>query len=83
LIKASMADKNQKILNATEDALQSHLQALDEAGNKGVNMRKIAQDPSLLKPLESLDNVQERAQVSKILSKLAKYEERGQLAAMI
>lgn len=80
LTKASMVEKNQKILSSTEDALQSHLQALDEAGNKGVNMRKIAQDPSLLKSLESLDNVQERAQVSKILSKLAKYEEKGQIS---
>jgi len=80
LTKTALAEKNQKVLNMTEDALQSHLASLDKAGNAGVDMRKIAQDPGIMKSLESLDNVEERSQVSKLLGKLAKYEEKGTIS---
>ena len=80
LTKTALAEKNQKVLNMTEEALQSHLASLDKAGNAGVDMRKIAQDPGIMKSLESLDNVEERAQVSKLLGKLAKYEEKGTIS---
>lgn len=79
LTKASLVEKNEKVLKTTEDLLQNHLTKLDAAGNAGVDMRKIAQDPGLLKSLESLDNVEERAQVTKLLNKLAKYEEKGNI----
>lgn len=79
LTKTALAEKNQKVLDVTEETLQNHLASLDKAGNAGVDMRKIAQDPGIMKSLESLDNVEERAQVSKLLSKLAKYEEKGKI----
>lgn len=80
LTKTALAEKNQKILDVTEDALQAHLTKLDEAGNAGVNMKQVAQDEQIFKSLESLDNVDERAQATKLLNRLAKYEQRGQIS---
>lgn len=80
LNKVSLAEKNQTVLNATEDALQTHLKTLDSAGVAGPDMRQVAQDETILKHIESLDNVNERAQATKLLDRLAKYEKRGQVS---
>lgn len=77
LTKTALAEKNQKVLDVTENALQAHLTKLDEAGNAGVNMKEIINSPSVLKDLKSLENSGNTNLANRIKKQLERLANRG------
>lgn len=76
LTRAGLKDKAAQSLITNEAKLQSIL----NNSEKTVNLRKIAQSDDLLKQIETLDNVEDRGQATKILNKLAKFELKGDVS---
>lgn len=76
LSRAGLKSKVEQSLITNEANLQ---RILADHSDKTINLRKIVQESDILKGLESLDNVEQRAKATKLIKILAKLETRGEI----
>lgn len=76
LSRAGLKSKVEQSLVTNEANLQ---RILADHSDKTINLRKIVQEPDIIKGLESLDNVEQRAKATKLIKILAKLETRGEV----